>query len=1003
MIKIVSSLIKQSHIVFLTLLFFVIAGITSYWMIPKMENPDTNLPAATITTIYPGASSLEVEAEITKVIEQKIASMQQVDVITSYSYPSMSVVIVLFELGADSTKVLSKLQTLIDDVGNDLPDYAQVPLVKTDLTDVPAFIYAITSEIEDLESLNEKAELLANKLTAIDGVNRVEVLSALNKQVEIVLDLEKIAIYQLSLDQISQLILAQNIKLPVGFIDSTNTRFSVNLDTAITSIKQLEDLIVTVDESFKIVRLKDVATIEIVNNDQVAYYHQDKPAILLSGYMDTSKNWVHIGKDVSQQVDEFKATLNWRYKLETVVFAPNDIAKSVDGFIVNLFFSIGLIILVVMIGVKIQNALVVSLSLPLSILSTFIIMYLLKLEFHFISIAALIISLGILVDNGIVISEGIQANLNEEISKLDAILQAVKTNAKPVFTSTLTTMVTFGILFFIPGAIGKTVATIPFVVIVTLLASYLVAMFIIPVFAYHFLVKEKITRVKKYRKTKVKAAFLDLLELALSKPKRALFTAVLFLGLSLLLFADLGLSFFPNSNKPMIYINVVGENNQLSTTNEKVEDVLDILKQYPQVQSVSVAVGSGLPKFFITVPLVNPQPSIAQILVQLDPDHSSYESNEAFGLDLQRQLDKLLVGAKADVKYLEYSLPTQAKLVFNIKGDDLLELKATAKLLEDLLNQQPGAYHIKDTYLPNTLQVDINLNQAALDASGILKVEVAQQVSGALLGIPLAPIQLNDQKLDVLIKANITSVSDLQRLLIKGSQGSALLSQLATLDMIDTQPNIVRINQQRTITVLADVYPGYISAQIELDVMAAIKDQIDSDKVTISATGEFKNLMDLISNLGVLVLVALLLIYFILLLQFKTFKKPFIILLTIPLSLTGVFIGLYLLQVDVQAMALLGLVSLIGVVVNNGILLIDQIERKQLEYPLKEAIMESVSLRYRPIMLTTITTIIGLIPLILSNDPMTAPMALVLFLGLSSSTILTLVVVPVCALLWIDE
>ncbi len=1006
MSKIVEKFIKFRHIVVIILVFFIFAGIGAYFAIPKQENPDTNLPAALITTIYPGATTMEVEEFVSKKIENKLYELPNIDMLKSFSFNSASIVIVMFEVDADPKVSLDLVNQALEEVKVDLPPLAYDPQIDTDLADVPQFILSLSNPNLELSDLALYGEGIADQLLPLSGVIRVDVLGKGTKQVEIDVNIDDLYLYKISIENIVQLLQAQNLTIPSGSIDYEDGKINVQTPATFQSLEDIENIVISgSQEQIGFVYLKDVAKISIQTNFERYFKHNDDSAIFVVGYFNPNENAVAIGKQVDQKLTQIKNQLPADITFDEMVLSYRDIEHSVNSFIRDLFFSIGLIVFVVMIGVQLQNAIIVSISLPLSIFATFIVMLLLKIEFHFISIAALIISLGILVDNSIVVTEAIQYRLNEDYPIMEAVFIAIKETARPVFTSTLTTIVTFGILFFIPGVIGKTVATIPIVVITALSASYFVSLFIVPVLATYLLKKEDTSKQKTSKRTFAKRSFEKALDFGLANPKKALLLASVILLASVALFSQLGMSFFPNSDKEMLYINVQAEQMNIDVTNDVMQEISEVLKQFEQVKEIYSAAGGGLPKFFITTPLMTPSEDQGQILLKIDRK-GQYRSNEELGYAIQQALDQRLINAKAEVKYLEYSMPTDARIVFKVSGEDLDAMVDVATRIEELLEAQAGTFYVRNDFVANQYEYKVNIDNDFLATTGILKYDVVKQINTALMGAQASSLIIDHHELDIVVKADINTVEDLYRLPIKSSTTDSYLQlrQIADVDLVLSLPSIARQDRLRTITVLSDVHPGYVAAFIENNVLKQLKADGIDHHVTVKTEGELKNILDLVQNLGISALVAIVIIYMILLVQFVKFKKPFIILASIPLSLTGVFLGLYLFQVDIQAMALLGAVSLIGIVVNNGILLLEVVEEHLKDgYSLNAAIRHSVDVRYRPIILATITTEIGLIPLIIAKDPMSAPMALVLFFGLASSTILTLVIVPVLVSLLYDE
>ena len=995
---IVNWALRRHLIIYIFTSLIAIMGIFAYFEIPKQENPNTNLPAALITTVYPGATSVQVESLVTDPLEKALSSLEKVDVMNSYSYNSASVIVVIFEIDADPETSISKLKDIVSKTQSSLPSLAYESTIDDDLISIPSFILSFSSSTLERGELVSYAQSASTQLSRVSGVSRLIIDGEDTFEVLVNVDVDALNVYQVSIETIVQLMQAQNLTIPSGSIVIDGQSINVQTPSSFESVKDIEDMIIKGSSSgVGFVRLSDVATVEVVATSSAGFTRNGETTVLLTGYFNQNVNAVNIGNRVSQELSLIKQSFPDSLVVDEVVFSPKDIDKSINNFIGSLLQSIALIIFIVMIFVKLRNALVISLLLPLSILVTFIVMNVLRIEFHFISIAALIISLGILVDNGIVIAEAIQFRLNENYPKHDAIMMGVKDTAVPMLTSTLTTMVTFGMFFFVPGVIGKTVATIPTIVISTLTASYLVAMIIVPIFANLLFKKESAQKIERSQKSVAYLFFRSLLNFGLKKPKSLIALAFSTLIISGLLFTQLNISFFPYSNKPSFHIDIESQQFNLATTKATHDQVLSILEEYEEIINVTSAYGRGLPKFFITAPVLSENESNAQVLVNVDLTNSRFSSNEDLGRELQSRFNEVIVGADVQVRYLEYALPVEAKVAIALKGDDLEALLLASSIVQDELKTIQGTTNIRDTHVSSEPQYVVDIDSDYLSTSGLLKFDVVKTINTALMGTKPTQLTIDNRQIPINIQANIRSMDDLLNLTIRSSATNSImqLRQVASLKIDFVNPSIFRQNGLRTITVLSDVLPNSDATSVELELREKLALNQDLQDVEVIYRGELSNITDLISNLGLSSLAVIALIYLILVFQFNNLKQPLIILASIPLSLSGVFLGLVLFRVDIQAMALLGAVSLIGIVVNNGILLMEVINSQLLAgSSIEDAIYQALNERYRPITLTTLTTIIGVIPLILSNDPLTSPMALVLFFGLAMSTILTMVVIP---------
>ena len=802
----------------------------------------------------------------------------------------------------------------------------------------------------------------------------VSIEGASTKQVVVEADIQKLQSYNVSIENILSLMQAQNLNIPAGSIAYDSGTVTVTSDGLFTSLSDIENTVIGgADDSLSFVKLKDVANVYVENTSDKHYEQDGKGCILLVGKFDDGVNAVNVGKDVRSQINTIKKQLPENLDFHEVMYAPEAISENINGFILNLIESVLLIMVVVLIGVGIRNALVISTALPISVLVTFTVMYLLNIEFQFISIAALIISLGILVDNAVVISEAIQQRMNAGQEKEEAIVGGVKETWLPVLTSTLTTIVTFSIIYFIPGTIGKVAGTIPTVVITSLIASYIMAMCGIPVLAYFFFKPEK---EKENKKPNPVHRFFDrLLGIGLRYPKRTLVFSFATLGVAALLATQLGMQFFPYSSKPVIYLDVSGETMNLDATEKVIDQVEDVLKEDELVAHYTTAIGGGLPSFFISVPSMNDADNAGRIMLEVDEDAL-----------------KKVGSTERTAKQL-----ADDKIVYTVSGDDLDEINAFAAQMVEDLSQIEGTTNVRDTSVNAQYEYKVNLDSERLSSYGLLKYDVVKQLNTSLMGATASTYTGAEDEMDIVGRAKVDSLEQLKNLPISGSVSDThvLLGQVADITLEPTIPLINHYNGKRYVNVLSGVQSGYVSGTIESKFEKQYLDKMDSEGLTIVEQGEMSNMMTLVGNLIKAAGVAILIIYIILLLQFKDFGKPLNILTSIPLSLIGCCFGLWILNMNIQAMALLGIVALFGIVVNNGILLIEVIDEKRRNgESVREACRSAVAARFRPIMISSVTTCIGLVPLIVSQDPMSAPMAVTLLFGLLFSTILTMVVVP---------
>ncbi len=995
--KFVSAILKNRLLIFIFSLAVIVAGVYSYYIIPKSENPNTTVAAATITTVYPGASPTEIEEEVTDVLEEYLESVPSIDYYTSMSINNVSAIAVVFDIEVTIEDVESDLRQSIEDAQFELPSQALASEVNTDLVDENQFIISLSGEDFTGEELEEYAQSIGDEIMDVEGIETVVVDGLKPRQLVIETDVQKMSEYGLSNEALIQIVEMQNYSLPSGSIVSDGGTVNVITDSVYLSIEDIEKTIVGSDpEDFSIIRIEDVAEVFVEEVEEFYYSQDGNFAILITGTIVEGVNAVNVGDDLRKALDNVKEQLPENLVSHEILYAPQDIDNSINNFISSLFQSVLLVVVVVMLGVHFRNGIIVSIAIPLSILMTFIVMNLIGVEFHFISIAGLVMSLGILVDNSIVISEAIQHKLNAGMEKLQAVIAGVKETAIPVLTSTLTTIVTFSIIYFVPGAVGQVAGEIPTVVIISLVASYLVAMCVTPLLAFRFFKPETVR--KKVHQNLLKLFFEKLLSVALRHRIITAFSAFLTLGIAALLALQLGMRFFPVSDKPIVYINFEGDTISLEASTEIAEQINEVLDEQEIIDNYAYAVGNGLPNFFLTVPTLTSAPNVGQYMLQLNEDEiDSYGNAESTAQMLQDLLNDSVKDATITVRCLEYSLPTEATITMFVSGADVDRINEVASEMTAALEGIEGTHYVRNTIVDEQVDYRVVIDRDELEESGIQESDVTRQINTTLLTAEVGYFTTLEGNIEMVIRSNIQSLADLEDLEIISTTApvSVTLSDVADIEEVGSVPIIEHYNGQPYVTVLSDVLPGFNSISIESELNEVYINDADLTGLSITGNGEVSNMTDLLISLIYSSIVAVTIIYLILIFQFKDLKRPLIVLASIPLSFIGCGFGLWIFRLDIQATALLGLVSLFGIVVNNSILLIEEMKiQYESGLDVESACINSVEKRFRPIMLSSVTTIVGLIPLILAGDPMTSPMATVLMFGLLFSTILTMVVVP---------
>ncbi|WHH58739.1 efflux RND transporter permease subunit [Petroclostridium sp. X23] len=1002
--KSILNAVVRGRMIVLFISFVITAfGIYSYSVIPKQENPHIKITAAVITTIYPGASPEDVEQLVTKKIEDAVSEISEYDYVSSESGKNVSVVVVAYRDDADIDKANRELKDKMDEIKDELPDDCYEPEINTDLAEVAGVLISLSGDNYTYEQLSFYAEDIKDVIGEVDGIYKTELVGEVDKQVTVKVDTGQLNQFGLSLSEVSQMLYSQNLEMPNGALENEKGKTYVTTEALYQSVDDIRDVIVDVSgQTGALVRLKDIAAVDMELEDDVKKCKQgEKNAVVIAGYFKDGKNIIPIGKKVRRALEDAKMNLPPDLNLNEVTFQPDDVEKSTRNFISNLIMGMVLVIAVIFLGMGLRNALVISLSIPLTIAITFILMNTTGVRIESMSLTGLIIALGMLVDNAVVVNDAIEVRIAAGESETDAAVNATSAVAAPVFTSTLTTVAAFFPLLFIPGDVGQFISSMPKTVIYALTASFISAIFAVPALLSMIKKRKEKQPGRKAHLTKIKEGFMHLLKLALKKRMATIGAVVILLVFTIgVIIPQLKVAFFPKADKDVMYIDTYVEKvGDLKRTEEIADRISRLMLEEPEVLSITAGVGTSMPKFYLTMDILHDQDNRTRAILKSDLSKTDrFKTKNELAVYLQEKLNSQIVGASSTVKMMELTDPENASVGIRLYGEDLNRLKEVSEQFENMLSNIPGTINVNSNASESTYKyaVEVDRNKAAI--LGMLNVDIQKEIQTALLGNKATVYRKSGKEYDIYVKSDIVNVHELENLAIKSSitGKKALLKQMADIKLKPEIDNIKRYKKERSIVVTCDVKPGYSAVDVENIIENEKLAVVNLEGVKLVFEGERENIGQNFSNLGVLGIFILFFLFIILLIEFKSFIEPMIILATVPLSLIGSMIGLLVFGKPLSFTALLGVVSLMGIVVNNAILLIDYIKEAEKEgVSNEEACINAVSMRFRPIMLTTVTTLMGLAPLAFSNSELFSPMAVALMNGLVLSTMLTMIVIPV--------
>ncbi len=992
--------IKNRKITLFILAIMLLLGAYSYYGSPRQENPEINAPVAMVTVLYPGASPEDVASLVTSKIEDELAEIPGYDYANTYSRNSVSVNIVRLVYGTDTEKAWLDLRQKMEDVQDALPEECAAIEVNTDLVETAGVIISMSGEGYTYEELSDYAEALRNDLSEISGISRFEINGKQEKNIVVEIDFKALNQLDLSLDEIVLLLKGQNIEIPSGSLDTDGVKINVKAKGTFQSVEEIKNVIVGISsENGSVLKLSDIADVHFDFVESGYNIKEGKNnAVLLTGYFQKNRNIVFIGNDVSEAVESFKSRLPEDIVFEQVLYQPETVEKSVRSFALNLLQGILFVIFVIFIGMGLRNAIIVSTAIPASIFITFIFMRLFGINIHQISIAALIVSLGMLVDNAIVISDSIQVLIDKGEDQMKACVDGAKSVAIPVLTSTLTTIAAYMPFLFLNSIAGEYIKSLPKIVMLSLTASYIVALFVTPSMAYIFFKPSKV----KTHGSRTARVFEKALDRGMQHRSAVIAMICFALAITGFIGFRLGLQFFPYADTDMIYLNVKSHSSgNMDQTEAIVNQMADMLEEEPVVRAYTSSIGGGLPKFFNTIKNPSPSQDVAQMMLRLDLDQfgkgEDFEKISDFISYLQRKADSSISKGKITVRQLEQAEPIDAAITVRLTGNDMDQLNESAEQIKALLSGIDGTMNVDDDFEDRIYQFVVNPNTVKTSLFGVSNFDLQNEISIALRGREASSFHRDGNEYALLVKSDIASKNDLENFMVKSSitGNKVLLKEIAEIGLESQLPVIKKYNGKLAVHVLSDVVDGYSSASIQGQLIDRIE-SLDLHGVAYEFNGETEKIKENFGNIAVAGIFALIAVYLILLIQFKSFVQPLIILATVPLAVVGSVLGLYIFGQKLSFMAMLGAVSLLGIVVNNAIILIDFINAELKEgKSVRQSCTDAVNKRMRPIMLSTNTTIIGLTPLVYSGSALFTPMAIALMSGLLVSMVLTLVVIPI--------
>ena len=1035
--------IKKQLITIVLTIVFLFAGIKSYNNLARLEDPEFTIKEAVIVTPYPGASAEEVEEEVANVIEKACQELGQLLKVESFSRRDMSTVKVTMKDQYDKTKlpqVWDELRRKITNAQSELPPKAGPSIVNDDFGDVYGIFFAVTGEGYTYAELKDFVEFLKKELLLVDGVKKITLYGLKTEAIYIEMNREKMAALGISPQNIYNSLKIKNIPINAGRINIGEEFVPINPTGEFKSEQQFGDLLISSDNPDRLIYLKDVASIrrEYKEPSSQIMRFNGKPAIGIALSTVEGGNVVTMGQGIEKRLRELKPQIPLGIELGIVSLQSQSVTEAINGFVVNLIEAIAIVFFVLMIFMGLRSGVIIGFILLLTICASFVFMDSQDIILQRISLGALIIALGMLVDNAIVITEGMQISMEKGIDPIKAAKQTVGQSIWPLFGATLIAIIAFAAIGTSDDSTGEYCRSLYQVILISLMMSWVTAITVTPLLCKMLLKKKSPTTDNESNKSDPYGGLLFRLY------KKSLISVIRLRWLSVLLIIGIFLSamfgfkyvknmFFPSSTRPQYYVQFrFPEGTHIDQTLNKMKAAEDYLMSLDSTVDIITSAGGGDIRFLLTYNPEQATSCFGQIIVTVD----DYKVVQELEHKVQEDLEKMIPDAIVNFRKFNLGPSTGGKIQLRISGPDSHQLRILADKALCIINEEPDAKAVYSDWYNRVKTIRPELLETQARRIGITREDLADALAYGFLGKQVGIYREKDLLIPIIARApeqerlNVDNLYNLQIWSPVSSSMIPIRQVCNNFPIVFENPIIARRNRMPTITIHCDPRKG-LPSELFAQIKSEIEKELNVDAATVlnkrfpSGTDPFDNFdnttlpvkydnpMPLKGSPGYAMAwggeaedsvkaqtyikqslpVFGLLMVLIMIFLFNSLRKPLVICLCVPLALIGVTVGLLVFRQPFGFMALLGLLSLAGMLIKNAIVLIDQIdaELKEGHKPFDAIINSGVS-RMRPVSMAALTTILGMLPLL--GDGFFISMAVTIMFGLGFATVLTLYVVP---------
>lgn len=991
--------LKNRALVWYFIIVTAIGGIFFYFKLGRMEDPNFTINQMVVTAAWPGASADQMEQQVTDKLESKFRDIPGVKEITSNTRAGTSVVYVTLRDDVDRSTIRDTWRDVRgfgNDVQSELPSGVYGPYYNDRFDDVFGSVYAITGDGYSMEELRQAAEKIRRQLATIDKVQKVKLLGVQTEKVYVEIESAKLAELGISPTVLANALKSQNEMTPSGMIETSTDNVYLRYSGIFDDENAVKNT--PIQANGKTFYLGDIATVErrYAEPGDTAMYYNGQPAVGIAVSMEDGGNIITLGNELKTAMTSIQSEMTAGLEIHQVSDQPKVVEESIDDFVSTLREAVIIVLAVSFLSLGLRTGMVVAGCIPLVLAAVFCGMYIFGIDLHKVSLGALIISLGLLVDDAIIAVEQMSVQLERGHSRFDAACHAFRATAKPMLTGTLITCAGFIPVSFSKGMAAEFCSSLFPVIGMALVISWIVSVMIAPLFGYYLIKPAAKADEGEMYQSRFYLAFRGLLNWFLEHRKIVLATTASLFALSIAMMGMIKQEFFPPSIRPEIIIDMeLPEGSSLKASGQAASRFAQFLDENSEeIENYTYYVGEGAPRFVLTVDPKLPTDNLSQFVIMA----KDADNRDALTAKLRDYLAENIPEVKTNISVIQTGPPAPYPIMLLVSGYDKDKVRDIASQVADRVAQDPNNTDINMDWNEKSKVLHLEFDQAKLRALGLSPQAVAQTVYTEVSGASAAQLYSGDRTIDIQLRLADTDRQDLSQiknLPVYSAGGYVPLEQLAKISYEAEDSLIKRKNMQPTITVQANIKEGTANdaTQKAYDAVKDIRDELPFGyKITVG--GSLEDSEDSMKYLLIPIPAMIFIIMTLLMFQLRNGKDMILTLLTAPLGLIGVVAGMLLLNQAMGFVAILGVMALSGMIIRNSVILIDQIQKhiEAGEAPI-DAIVDSAVLRFRPIMLTAAAAILGMLPLMTSS--FWGPMAVAIASGLLIATILTLLVLPV--------